>query len=632
VRVRRFLDGHGLLVAAVVYAAVIALCALAGYWLMFSQYAVYDDEGFFDYSVKLFAAGHPLYSSVFSDYGPFYYLIFGGLFSITGHGVTTDAGRLIQLAIWLMTSLGIGLTAHRLTGRLTLGVASLASAFLLLNAMTSEPMHPGALICLVLTLMAGVGAFVVHTHPRAGYVAIGAAAAALLMTKINVGGYAVISIAFAAVMASWSLARCTWLRRLVIAAFVLVGPAIMATKLNQGWARSYAFLAILSTLSLAFVSLPGQIADDSEGSADSVRPLIAGFVVTLIVILSIVMALGTGLGDLINQILLVPSRQGSILVEPINLDGNVIWWSLAATGAAWTWRQGARGVVGHGGKTANLWQGLLRTVSGLAILLSLGSESIFNVAPNAAFSLAMPLAWVAALPSRRDAPGPRARFVRLLIPSLAVLQALLAFPVAGSQVLLGSILLVLCGVICLADGWADLVAYDASMGGANRIAAPALGVLFVALAVGGVFTDVVQPLEVDHDQFRGNKPLTVPGATRLRLNELQGPAIDQTVALLRSRCRTLIGFPGMYSFNIWTGLPSPSAMTGEQPYWRLLSHKQEISVLRAAVASPGLCAVRNDTLAATYGGAPTHSPIVSYIDRDFVPIASYPPYTVEVRR
>ncbi len=48
---------------ALVYAVLILLCALAAYWAMFSQLGGSDDEGFFDYSLKLFVGGHPLYSS-----------------------------------------------------------------------------------------------------------------------------------------------------------------------------------------------------------------------------------------------------------------------------------------------------------------------------------------------------------------------------------------------------------------------------------------------------------------------------------------------------------------------------------------------------------------------------------------
>lgn len=620
------------LLPALVYAVLTVLCALAAYWLLFSVFSVYDDEGFFDYTLKLFVAGHPLYNSVWSTYGPFYYLVFGGLFAAVGHPVTTDAGRLIQLTLWVATSLGLGLTAHRLTGRLALGVASLATSFLLLNAMISEPMHPAALICALLTAMVAVIAFVLPTRPKVALAVIGALAAALLLTKINVGVYAIISIAFATVMASRSLVRHAAVRWVAVAAFVLVGPLVMAGKLNIDWVRAYALLAVLSTLALVFVALPHK--EEMAGPDDSVgwpSWLIGGFVGCVFIVLAIVFALGTTPGMLFHQIVWAPIHQASFLTEPLTLEGDSAWWSLGAVALAWTWRQRRR-ALGYGPiEPASLFYGLFRTVAGVAILLSLASESVFNIAPDAAFALAMPLAWVAAVPPTPDTPTPRERLARLLIPSLAILYCLVAYPVAGTQVLLGSILLVPCGAVCVADGWRELTAWNTSRGPGSRVAAP-LTAITVALAVGTTFLYIVQPLQINHDQYRASVPLEFRGASQVRVTAAGGSAIDRVVEIVRSRCHTLISLPAMYSFNLWTGLPTPDAPIAAQPYWRELTSGQQVTLLLAAARSRALCLIRNDSLALDYGGAPLSSPIVNYLDRDFRPIAQFAPYTVEVRR
>src|SRR5262249_49374452 len=153
------------------------------------------------------------------------------------------------------------------------------------------------------------------------------------------------------------------------------------------------------------------------------------------------------------------SHQGNFAAIPLPLDADPIWWSLGAAALAWTWRQWGRGLYLPVDRPS-LWDGLLRAVAGVAILLSLTSQSLFSITPNAAFSLALPLAWVAALPPSGGTPGPRERFIRLSIPSLAILSCLVAYPVAGSQVALGSIVLVLCGAVCVADGWAELAAWN----------------------------------------------------------------------------------------------------------------------------------------------------------------------------
>jgi hypothetical protein len=241
----------------------------------------------------------------------------------------------------------------------------------------------------------------------------------------------------------------------------------------------------------------------------------------------------------------------------------------------------------------------------------------------------MPLAWVAALPSIRDMGTPRERLTRLLLPSVAILYCLLAYPVAGTQIRLSSILLVPCGGVCIADGWAELAAWEKARDG---IATSLLPAMALALAIGTTFLYIVQPLAANRSQYRAGAALRVHGATRLHLPPAQGLPIDDVVALVRSRCRTLMSVPAMSSFNVWTGLPTPLPTIGAQPYWRELTYGQQVRLMRAAESSDRLCVVRNDGLVAVYGGAPLSSPIINYLSRDFRAIAQFPPYTVEVRR
>jgi hypothetical protein len=278
-----------------------------------------------------------------------------------------------------------------------------------------------------------------------------------------------------------------------------------------------------------------------------------------------------------------------------------------------------------------VWGGVVRTLAGLTILLSLTNQWPLEIYPNAAFALAMPLAWVAAIPSRRDSLDPRARLARLLIPSLAVLQGLVAYPVAGSQVSLSSVLLVLCGAICLADGWSELVAFGGVRNLGSKVAT-GMTALFVLLAVGSTYHLVIQPMSNWRTTYRNSVALTIPGATHLRLPAVQAKSYENMVASLRAHCGTLMELPGLYSFNLWTGLPTPTALTGEQPYWEFLSPAQQLQTLEAARSSPALCLIRDDVGAFYNGKPPPLVPLIWFLQKDFVPLSYYPPYHIELRR
>ena len=149
-------------------------------------------------------------------------------------------------------------------------------------------MHAEALVCALLTAMAIVIAFGCAGGRDRRCVVLGALAAALLLIKINVGAYAVISIGFAAVMAGPSLVRHAALRYAVILALVLVGPAVMASRLEH---RVDAGLRVArrAVRRVARVRRHAGRQSGAEASDESARwPrwLIGGFVACLVVVLA----------------------------------------------------------------------------------------------------------------------------------------------------------------------------------------------------------------------------------------------------------------------------------------------------------------------------------------------------------
>jgi hypothetical protein len=619
--------------SAVVYGVLLLIAVLYGYWLIFSGFAQYDDEGFFDFTLRLFLHGHPLYSTVWTTYGPFYYELFGLVYKVLGHEPTTDSGRLVQLTVWALTSLVLGLVAQRITRRLSVGAAVFASAFYLMRALVNEPMHTEALICLLLALTVAVVVFALPQRPRGALVAIGALSAALLLSKINVGGYAVVSIAFAAAMTGGSIMRRRWLSWLVAALFVVLGPLIMVSDLNTGTTQTYALVIAASALSIALVAMPDGVetaADD--GSWSWIGWLAAGVIGMAVLVIAVLFALGTGPGAFVHSVLIEPARQSNFLSIPATFGGNAVSWTLAATALAWVYRASGWATRPPSSSRARILSAIVRLLGGLAIILSLTDFFPFQIAPDAPFALAMPLAFLAAIPPLGELRDPLQQFTRLLVPALAVLQCLLAYPVAGGQLYFGGILLFACGALCLADAGTELELSERIRAVSVPWTRRALTGLFVAVAVGTGYLLLLNQMEATHGTYRSQVPVPIPGVSRLHLPTASAQQFGEMDRVLLSRCSTLISLPALYSFNNWTGLPWPNAIGGAQPYWKELSSSQQRDTLRAAQRSPRLCVIRDLTQAESYGTV-TRTPLVAYLEGPrFKTILDSPPYSIAVRR
>lgn len=625
------------LLAPLAYFAVLVGGAFVAYWQMFSFFAPYDDSGYFIHTIQLFTQGQVLYNHVFTEYGPFSYELWRAVFDLVGRTVSTDTGRLSIVGVRLFSSLLLGLSCQRLTGRLAIGVIVQVLSFSVLEALGSEPMHASGVICLLFAIIIAVTSFVLPGHPRAALLLLGAIVAALTLTKVNLGCFAAIAVAYAAVMALPGLRKVAPLRWLVPTALVAIGPLIMLSNLTAQWAQNYAILGVAGGLALVLATDPPPLhasAGDEEEARRWTIWLLAGFGACMVVVIGIILIFGTTLGALFNEIVVVPASSVGI-TSPINLTEDVVYWAVGTVAAAWVVRRlrsdPARARPGLPGA-------LGRILVALAIWLSIVSADPLNISPeNANFALAMVLAWVAVIPSTRDERQPPWRFARLLIPSLAVLEALMAYPVAGTQVMFGSLLFLVCGAICFADGWSDLEAWSAALRTGDVALVPPsrtiMGALATALAVAFTFQFVVRPLEVSGNAYAANQELPIAGATLLRLPPEQVTTFKQITTLLRARCRSVITLPGMFSFNLWSELPAPSGLMDE-PFWAQLSHAQERAALASAEATPGLCAVRNEQLAANWnaGKPPPQVPLVTFIEQDFTPIAQYAGYIVSVRR
>ena len=610
-----------------VHGAVLAGSAFCAYWTIFSQFAVFDDEGYHTWVLRLFTEGHALYNDVFTYYGPFHYELWGGLSALTGITFSTDTGRIVTLAMWLGTSLLLGTVTTRLTHRLSLGVIVQIVSFSVLSSFKNEPMYPGdTALCLVLGVLA-VAVFMSDRHARAALFSIGALVGATVLTKINVGGFAAVAVVYAT---ATTLPQERWTRLLRLAAgaaMVLVGLVLMIPTLDLAWTQQYAYLFTVSSVALVLVGARTTIAEAGGPSpAQRMGALASGFLLAIVLILAVCFALGSTPGALYEAVVVTASHQSSAFRIAPPLD---LWAYVAPTAGL----AGALLVRSGRVRVTVRQAAVLRVLAGMALWFAVADPLLVGPA-KPQFEFALPLLWVAAIPrsgSTRTRGGP---FLRILVPALALTQSLVGYPVAGTQYAFGSVLFALCGAVCAADGWAELQTAQTLRLPTRRpaAAAAAIPLLLTALALVYGVQRLARPARTSRAAYLTQPALPIPGASDLHLPRSQVNELVGVVASLRHRCHTLITMPGMFSFNQWSGLPNPSGMS-QEPWWAVLSRQQLRIALVAAQKADDLCLVRNNGSVAFWllGRPLPQIPLVRYLEHRFVQVGQFGPYTTNVR-
>lgn len=610
--------------AVLAFAAVTAITYLIAHPRMFTGFMSYDDEGYMLTALKGFVNHGDLYDRIFSQYGPFYYEAWGGLFSLFGIPVTHDAGRTVTMVAWIVSSLAIGLAAMRITGSLLLGLATQMLVFTALGVATNEPMHPGGIICLLLTLIVVISCFVRDRVSPYAMAALGGTVAALVLVKINIGFFAFLSVALACVVSYPLLAGRRWLRPLVEAGFVAIPVLLMLGKFDEGWARHYAVHVAAAALAVVVVL---RARDGARRPAEELRWLIGGFVVVAILVCVMIVAAGTSPGGLVDGVLRQPLRQADAFTIPLQMSRRIYAIDLLALAAAFAYWYATRRRQGPPGAA---WLSLTSLLSiGVGVVMALtvtGKLLPFDPSLPGYQQSMLGFAWVALIAPIPDT-RPAVAFARLLLPLLAVLQALHAYPVAGSQTLWAAFLLIPVGAICVGNGVRGLAAALAD--GADRRALAAVGTLGVLVLMWFIVNaNLREPLRDSRAAYDGAVSLGLPGAESIRVGQPEAELYDQISAAIREDCPALVMLPGMDSFYLWTEQEPPSGYTATG--WPTLfddSHQRR--VIEDTRGIEGLCLLRNIPLAAGWGGGTIPpGPLVRYLHRGFQPLPRFGDYTL----
>ncbi len=598
----------------VAFAALAAALGLAGALLLFTTFRTYDDEGYVLFSLANFSRDGGLYTQVYSQYGPFFFLAADLAHRLLGFDFTNTAGRVITLFHWLGAAVLCGHLVWRHTRSAVWALFALAVTFRHLWQMTSEPIHPGGFITFLVALGAWAGAEgIARQSPRGLAVVCGLVGAALVLTKINVGAL------FIAGAGAWLLLHSAGPRAarlapwLAACGLVALPWALMRPLLPTAWIVTFAVVIGCAGLGVLLAARGLRRGPDISPAHPSGPAAPAWFTGTgwlwcigsgltaLTVVVAAAWLRGTAPHELLEGVLLAPLRHPGVYSFNVR------------------WRPGAEVVAVaslllcfltvRGDFRARPWfVPVFATVRLLLVVLAASSWiGWLPLNPLAlVMSYGLSCAWVLVLPLGDGETSQRAASLRAWLALLVVTQALHAYPVGGSQI-----------------GWGTfLCAPLVALGGADALTAlrprfmRGISVLVVAVAL-GVTLSFGLPAWA---QWQRGEPLALPGAESLRLPPEQAIELRTLTVNATAHCDLLFSLPGMFSFNLWTGLPTPTSANVTH-WFNLLSAAQQAEIIAQLELHPraGIM-VERDVLALIQGaGIPVRGPLRDHLYAHFSP-------------
>jgi hypothetical protein len=563
----------------------LVLTVAYGYWAAFSTFSEYDDEGYMMLTIRHMLDGRKLYDEVPTLYGPFYYavrlLIHGGL----GVPLTSDSARWTTLIFWTATAGLAALATWRWTHRVAPLVIAYTSTFITLSTLVKEPVHPQELCALLVAVMLAVLSWEGGVQRAAGVAAgLGAAAACLVLTKVNIGVFATISLLLALMAASQG--------RLARAAFVgltlaAIGIPFVIIRHDLFTARSSCFASIVALSVLAF-AIVGSTSERplAERPVRSLAFFAAGAALASILPVLVIGFRGTTLLGLFQGVLLAPLRFGSM---------NDVWYGEPAEGPGVLTAAISVGLAmlyyGRSGRS-----GPRPAFDRAFVFLKIGYGAFcltcaFLPHKNLLLNFGTPFVWLILVQPRDE--DVRAAFPRLALGFLAILQVLQAYPVAGSQISVGTFLNATIATLCLTDAVRSLEGRLAWGSLPGRLARSTLPLFSGAVLLVGAWM-----AERSHRQYGRKQPIPPfagRGAKLLRFDEKKAATFQWLVANLTRYGDTFQSNVGLNSLYFWSGLEPPTSIVVGNVL-DFCSDQEQRAIVRALEAAPKACAVEGSAI------------------------------------
>ena len=603
--------------AKLAWLLILSSLGALGLVLLATCFMIYDDEGYVLWSVHMFCQGHALYTEVYSQYGPLFYIGYRALHAISAIPFNNETGRLLTLIYWLGTTLAAGLIVQLLTKRLLAGLAAGALTFAFLFNNIREPFHPGSLLAFLSAVGAGLGAWLISHDRRRQFVwSVTLIAVAMAFIKINVGLF------LGAALGGWMLINTSWPRWLRSCSLYASGTVavlssiavliLLRTKLNETWAMGVAvvFIGGMSTLTSRISHARTDLYD--------LRDWINAGLVTLGVSAAIMLTMslwGTSPAELLDAVLIAPLRHPAVYNFPPTISPAALLCAVVLTISL---QKVTREVL----KPRSLdCIAFLQVGSGL-LFLYYARESAPNYAwGKFAYAFGPSLAALMVFPTGGEQDSPLFR-ARLWIAWVYIWQTLHAYPVAGTQLVWGSFLFIPIAII----GWFDAIEH-------LRLRFPKINLLAITVPLLAASLATAQLFQYSRVWWRYSVPLGLPGARWLRPQPDTATIFQVLQPNLMLHANTVFSFPGMFSFNIWSNKPTPTAANATH-WFSLVPRKQQQEIVEKLMADPRACVVMNRLhlhYLYDFEFIPD-SPLKDYLFHDFAPAIRIGNYDLWVKR
>lgn len=523
-------------------------------WLeAFRSFSDYDDEGYFLSAAKHLLDGKAPYTELQILYGPFYLLWEWVSHRWSGMPLTHDAGRLRWIAVWMVSSGLVAWAAFNLTRRMLLAATAFALAVSYLWVFSRAPGHPQDLCVLLVAAFVAVASGEGNRTATFMPVLAGAVAAALALTKVNIGVFFALPVILAATAgAGGGILRSVF--RASAGSAVLLLPFVIAGKNLANW-RILLFAGVVSLATVLLIRI-GRASSWHPGRRE-VLGAAAGALSVAAVSIGFALAKGATPGALLDGIFLMPMRLSGALVLTTPISVLAIP-ACVASSVLFAVRSSRSGIIGRTDpRSLAAVAAAIKLTYGIWLASRFAHGPVGLIGPGwQVLGVGTPFIWLAMVrfpAGQRDAGDPGRG--RLLLCFLAALLPFQAFPIPGSQSFGGTFLQVLVAVVCIGDviTWTEDLDLRPVLAARIRSVVGSVAVL----ATAGI---IAHHLAEAGRGYRSGVPIGQPGARWVRTDAQRAATLRRLTDQLRAGTGPIFCTTGFNSLHFWTGRPPIDAL------------------------------------------------------------------------